>query len=117
MVARTPERSMPARAIIPPSDPKSFCMSTTITAVCAGSKAAGSGFASTHTGLSGGDCIMSLPRPGPETGRLRVGFQATPPQQARARSMAADPLAGRNRRLVRLVGWIGVLQDHADRGG
>src|SRR5262249_24181437 len=41
--------SIPAPANMPPSAPKSFCISTTITAVHAGSMLIGSGFACTVT--------------------------------------------------------------------
>ena len=39
--ARIGDVSMPDRANMPPGDPKSFCMSTTITAVCASVISAG----------------------------------------------------------------------------
>jgi hypothetical protein len=46
---RAGEISIPARSIMPPLAAKSFSMSTTMTAVRAGSIAIGSGFASTVT--------------------------------------------------------------------
>jgi hypothetical protein len=41
--------SMPARSNIPPGDAKSFCMSTTTTAVFVGSNENGAGLAVTST--------------------------------------------------------------------
>src|SRR6266581_2126510 len=47
MTLRIPEMSIPPRANIPPSEPKSFCISTTMTALRDGSKETGSGLALT----------------------------------------------------------------------
>jgi hypothetical protein len=45
MAARMPEMSIPALSNMPPLEPKSFCISTTMTAVLAGSMASGPGLA------------------------------------------------------------------------
>src|SRR5215469_5824937 len=47
MAFRMPAISMPASPNIPSLEPKSFCISTTMTALCAGMITSASGFAST----------------------------------------------------------------------
>ncbi len=45
MALRMPEMSIPARSNMPPLEPNSFCISTTMTAVLAGSTTIGPGLA------------------------------------------------------------------------
>ncbi len=78
--------SIPRSANIPPSAPKSFCISTTMTALCAGSMVNASGFAAMVTCLPGDRIALSRGFTGDWT--LRVA-PLSPTMQACVKSFVA----------------------------